>query len=177
MGEDPSPLLPQGCLGREGYQKSGFGLFRLFLFFFPEVWKCGVWSCGNGQEIAGLGENWLPQSRMADWSICWIFAATEMQTLYLLFIMQLSQSSQHLWHGRAVHLHQDLQKVSAMRNYLLLTFNSVLACCVGKSLSQTKLVTIQLAKTATGKSLLETFPSSPVSTLGNNTCHFLPAFL
>lgn len=40
MGEDPSPLLPQGCLGREGYQKNGFGF--CFFFFFPEVWKCGV---------------------------------------------------------------------------------------------------------------------------------------
>lgn len=78
--------------------------------------------------------------------------------------MQLSQSSRHLWDGRAVHLHQDLQKVSAMRNDLLLTLNrTVLVSSVEKSLSQTKSVTIQPAKAARGKSLLETFlHKSPV---------------
>lgn len=96
---------------------------------------------------------------------------------YLLFIMQLSQSSQHLRDGRAVHLHPALQKVSAMRNDLLLTLNSDLACPVGKSLSPTKSVTIQLAKAARGKGLLETFSSSQVSNWGNYTMPLFSAFV
>lgn len=168
------PIL---CCHRDALVPEKCFLFLFLVFFWSvKVWSVKLWEWAGdsriGWKLAAPKQNVEP-----DWSTCWIFAATEMQTIYLLFIMQLSQSSQHLWHGRAVHLHQDLQKVSAMRNYLLLTLNRVLACSAGKSPSQTKLVTIQLAKTATGKSLLETFPSSPVSSLGNHTCHFLPAFL
>lgn len=49
--------------------------------------------------------------------------------------MHLSLISQHLQDRRAVHLHWDLQKVSAMRNDLLLTLNSFGLFCGKKPFS------------------------------------------